>query len=171
MKPSIPLCKRLAEPLLVPATKPLVCCAMLILGLIALVSSAHAQTNVRAWHAKGQTWVVWDAGASPNYAYSVYRSASAFAATAQATIEYWKNINGCTGGSVKKEFADQDPNDGCRVRSERWEGKALVLFYTLEGHGRGFPMQKGFADADTGPKTRDISAQEGFGKFFTAPAK
>ncbi len=61
-------------------------CSLLILGLTALVSSAHAQTNVRAWHAKGQTWVVWDAGASPNYAYSVYRSASAFASTAQATL-------------------------------------------------------------------------------------
>jgi predicted peptidase len=61
-------------------------CLLLVLGLLVLVSPAEAQTNVRAWHAKGQTWVVWDAGASPNYAYSVFRSANAFTSTAQATL-------------------------------------------------------------------------------------
>lgn len=66
--------------------KPFDGCLMLVLGLLALVSSAEAQTNVRAWHAKGQTWVVWDAGATPNYAYSVFRSANAFTSTAQATL-------------------------------------------------------------------------------------
>jgi polyhydroxybutyrate depolymerase len=91
--------------------------------------------------------------------------------SAQDTIAYWKNVNGCTGEGVKREFPDKDPNDACRVRSERWEGKAPVLFYTLEGHGHGFPMQKGFAVADTGPKTRDISAPEEFWKFFQAVAQ
>jgi predicted peptidase len=52
----------------------------------ALCQSAHAQTNVRAWHAKGQTWVVWDAGATPNYAYSVFRSTNTFTSTTQAML-------------------------------------------------------------------------------------
>jgi dienelactone hydrolase len=56
------------------------------ISLALLATAAHAQTNVRAWHAKGQTWVVWDAGATPNYAYSVFRSANAFTSTAQATL-------------------------------------------------------------------------------------
>lgn len=86
--------------------------------------------------------------------------------SAQATIEYWKVVNGCTGDSVKKEFPDKDPNDGCRVRSERWESKAPVLFYTMEGHGHGWPMQKGRDETGTGPKTQDISAPEEFWKFF-----
>ena len=72
--------------------------------------------------------------------------------SAQATIDYWKNVNGCTGEGVKKEFPDKDPNDGCRVRSERWEGKAPVLFYTLEGHGHGCRCRAGFAVA--GHRTR-----------------
>lgn len=90
--------------------------------------------------------------------------------SAQATIDYWKKINGCAGEPVRKEFPDKDPNDGCRVRSERWEGQAPVLFYTLDGHGHGFPMQKGFAVADTGPKIRDISAPEEFWHFFNMVA-
>ncbi|MBM4156163.1 MAG: hypothetical protein FJ221_14230 [Lentisphaerae bacterium] len=91
--------------------------------------------------------------------------------SAQATIDYWKAINGCTGESVKEDFPDNDPNDGCRVRSERWEGKATVLFYTLEGHGHGFPMQKGAFGEGTGPKTRDISAPEELWKFFRSVAQ
>ncbi len=86
--------------------------------------------------------------------------------SAQATIEYWKAINGCTGESVKKECPDNDPNDGCRVHAQRWEGKAPVFFYTMEGHGHGWPMQKGRDETGTGPKTRDISAPEEFWKFF-----
>jgi len=54
--------------------------------------------------------------------------------SAQATIEYWKAINGCTGASVKKDFTDNDPNDGCRVHSERWEGKAPVLILHGDRH-------------------------------------
>lgn len=86
--------------------------------------------------------------------------------SAQATIDYWKQINGSTGDSVKKEFPDKDPNDGCRVSSERWEGKAPVVFYTLDGHGHGWPMQVGRDAEATGRKTRDISAPEEFWEFF-----
>ena len=86
--------------------------------------------------------------------------------SAQATIDYSKNVNGCTGEGVKRQFPDKDRNDGCRVHAERWEGKASVLFYTLEGHGHGWPMQRGRDETGTGPKTRDISAPEEFWKFF-----
>lgn len=57
----------------------------LLLACALTTPALRAQTNVRAWYAKGQTWVVWDAGASPPFAFSVYRSAGAFASTAQAT--------------------------------------------------------------------------------------
>jgi len=90
--------------------------------------------------------------------------------SAQATIDFWKSVNGCTGEGVKKEFPDKDPNDGCRVRSESWVGKAPMVFYTLDGHGHGFPMQKATFGEATGPKTRDISAPEEFWKFFSSLA-
>jgi len=42
------------------------------------------------------------------------------------------------------------------------------LIYTLEGHGHGWPMQRGRDETDTGPKTRDISAPEEFWHFFNS---
>lgn len=49
---------------------------------------------------------------------------------------------------------------------ESWEGRAPVVFDTLEGHGHGWPMQRGRADTGTGAKTRDISAPEAFWAFL-----
>ena len=51
----------------------------------------------------------------------------------------------------------------------RWEGKAPVVFYTMEGHGHGWPMQRDRQDG-TGPKTRDISVPEEAWNFFQSSA-
>jgi len=84
---------------------------------------------------------------------------------AAETVAWWCKANECKGESVKTELPDRDPNDGCRVHAQRWEGRAPVLFYTMEGHGHGWPMQRGGEDR-TGPKTKDISAPEEFWTFF-----
>jgi polyhydroxybutyrate depolymerase len=96
--------------------------------------------------------------------------------SADETIAFWRKQNTSTGDVKKWDLPDRDPNDGCRVHAQRWEGKAPVVFYTLEGHGHGWPMQKGRDKTGTGPKTRDktgtgpktrdISAPEEFWKFF-----
>jgi len=86
--------------------------------------------------------------------------------SAEATVEYWRKHNGCAGDVKKWDLPDRDPSDGCRVHAQRWEGKAPVVFYTMEGHGHGWPMQKGRDETGTGPKTRDIFAPEEFWKFL-----
>jgi polyhydroxybutyrate depolymerase len=91
--------------------------------------------------------------------------------SADATVEYWRKQNNCTGDAKKWDLPDRDPNDGTRIHAQRWEGKAPVLFYTMEGHGHGWPMQKGRDETGTGPKTRDISAPEEFWKFFQSVAQ
>ena len=88
--------------------------------------------------------------------------------SAEETVAFWRKQNGSASAGKKWSLPDRDPSDGCRVFAERWEGKAPVLFYTLEGHGHGWPMQRGRDDTGTGPKTRDISAPEEFWKFFKA---
>jgi len=88
--------------------------------------------------------------------------------SAEETVAFWRKQNGSASAGKKWSLPDRDPSDGCRVFAERWEGKAPVLFYTLEGHGHGWPMQRGRDDTGTGPKTRDISAPEEFWKFFRA---
>lgn len=49
------------------------------------VQAAGASAPVRAWYAKGQTWIVFKTTAPFPIYYSVYRGSSAFSSTAQAT--------------------------------------------------------------------------------------
>ena len=60
-----------------------------MLGLVPLLlvtTHAHAQTNVRAWSASGQVFVVWRTEASAPLTYDVYRSTTPVTATSQATL-------------------------------------------------------------------------------------
>jgi polyhydroxybutyrate depolymerase len=91
--------------------------------------------------------------------------------SADATVEYWRKQNGCTGDAQRWDLADRDPNDGTHIHTQRWEGKAPVVFYAMEGHGHGWPMQKGRDETGAGPKTRDIFAPEEFWKFFQSAAQ
>ncbi len=91
--------------------------------------------------------------------------------SATETITFWRRVNGCDGDPVQQHLPDRDPADGCRVTVESWSGKAPVAFYTLEGHGHGWPMQREKADLGTGLKTRDISAPEEFWAFFRDKAR
>ncbi len=86
--------------------------------------------------------------------------------SADETIAFWRKQNAAAADGKKWDLPDRDPNDGCRVRAQRWEGSAPVAFYMMEGHGHGWPMQKGRDETGTGPKTRDISAPEEFWAFF-----
>lgn len=49
-------------------------------------SPAFAQTDVRAWHEDGQTFVVWQESPLPTVTYEIYRAASAVADTSLATF-------------------------------------------------------------------------------------
>ena len=91
--------------------------------------------------------------------------------SADETTAFWRKQNACAGDGTKWDLPDRDPSDGCRAHAQRWEGKAPVLFYTLEGHGHGWPMQKSRDATDTGPKTRDISTPEEFWRFFRPPSR
>jgi len=91
--------------------------------------------------------------------------------SADETIGFWRQHHACSADVKKWDLPDRDPNDGCRIHAQRWEGKAPVVFYTMEGHGHGWPMQKGRNETGTGPKTRDISAPEEFWKFFQSVAQ
>lgn len=86
--------------------------------------------------------------------------------SAVETVAFWRKRNGCGDASVRAELPDWDPNDGCRVSTETWAGTAPVMFYTLAGHGHGWPMQRSHLDTGTGPKTQDIAAPDAFWAFL-----
>lgn len=54
--------------------------------LLLLSLSSAAQTNVRAWYADGQVWVVWETTATLPDWYAVYAKPTAFSSTANATL-------------------------------------------------------------------------------------
>jgi poly(3-hydroxybutyrate) depolymerase len=88
--------------------------------------------------------------------------------SADETAAFWRKQNARVSDGRKRDLPDRNPTDGCHVHAQRWEGKAPVVCFTMEGHGHGWPMQKGRGAADTGPKTCDISAPEEFWMFFRA---
>ena len=86
--------------------------------------------------------------------------------SAEETVAYWRKVNGCPEEVKQWELPDRDPRDGCRVYAKQWAGKAPVVFYTMQGHGHGWPMQRGRGSEGTGASTRDISAPDEFWGFF-----
>jgi hypothetical protein len=47
-------------------------------ALLLIPTTAHAQTNLRAWHAAGQTWLVWEDNVTPTPStYRIYMSTTA----------------------------------------------------------------------------------------------
>ncbi len=86
--------------------------------------------------------------------------------SAEETVAFWCQVNGCNEESNTWELPDRAPRDGCRVYGKQWFGKAPVVFYTMKGHGHGWPMQRSRSAEGTGASTTDISAPEEFWKFF-----
>lgn len=59
---------------------------LLSLLLLAFFTPLFSQTNVRAWYADGQVWVVWEAGLPLPETYAVYAKPTAFTSTDNATL-------------------------------------------------------------------------------------
>ncbi len=59
---------------------------LLLPTLLLLSFFMHAQTNVRAWYADGQVWVVWEASAPFPEWYAVYAKPTAFSSTDNAIL-------------------------------------------------------------------------------------
>lgn len=59
-----------------------------LLFLLLILSSAllHAQTNIKAWAADGQVWVVWEASTPLPETYAIYASPTSFTTTGDATL-------------------------------------------------------------------------------------
>lgn len=60
--------------------------SVLLLAFLFSLLKMDAQTNVRAWYADGQVWVVWEVEAPVPLTYAVYAKPTAFANTADATL-------------------------------------------------------------------------------------
>ncbi len=78
------MCHSFLNTLLLPSylrMKPLCYLSLLFFSCL-----AHAQTNVRAWYADGQVWVVWEASDSLPETFAVYAKPTTFNNTDQAVL-------------------------------------------------------------------------------------
>jgi pimeloyl-ACP methyl ester carboxylesterase len=57
-----------------------------LLLLVFAASTAHAQSNVRAWSASGQVFVVWQVDTTAPLTYDIYRSTTPITAVSQGTL-------------------------------------------------------------------------------------
>jgi len=73
-----------------PELRPsrLVSALLLALGAGVAAPAAQAQVNVTAWHAEGQTWVVWDETAPSPSTYQVYASTTDFVAAGSVSVGF-----------------------------------------------------------------------------------
>jgi len=62
------------------------CVSLVTLALLAWAPASSASTNVRGWHADGQTWVVWQETTPLPFTYDIYRADAPFSDTGQAEL-------------------------------------------------------------------------------------
>lgn len=90
--------------------------------------------------------------------------------SAAETVKFWAARNGLTGPPETSLEPDKDPQDGTRVRRERYPAganKAEVVFYTIEGGGHTTPGGLQYLpERLIGRTSRDFDAGEVIINFF-----
>ena len=91
------------------------------------------------------------------------------------TVDFWVQVNGCSGAADTFLLTDKDPDDGVLIRASRWRNcwaGSEVLLYAMDGAGHrwpgapraGMPILKRFM----GPLAMDIDATQEIWAFFRA---
>jgi polyhydroxybutyrate depolymerase len=93
--------------------------------------------------------------------------------SAQASIDYFRNLAGLDGAPQITQFPDRDPGDGSTVERSLWSapGKRSVALYTIKGGGHAAPHPATYGRRLLGHCNRDIHAANEMWAFFqSAPA-
>src|SRR5204863_2277738 len=77
--------------------------------------------------------------------------------SAQASIDYFRNLAGLEGAPQVTRFPDRDPGDGSTVERSLWSapGKRSVALYTVEGGGHAVPHPAAYGRHLLGHINRD----------------
>jgi polyhydroxybutyrate depolymerase len=100
-------------------------------------------------------------------------------ASAEATAELWRRLDGCEGEPERFDLPDNDPTDGTQIHVTRWpecRAGSEVALYTVEGGGHRWPgSAKRIYDGErgriTGISTQDMDGIDVVWSFFAANAK
>ena len=92
--------------------------------------------------------------------------------SSQETARFWARLAGHDGEPKIEDLPDRDPDDGTRVRIERWQapGHAEIAHYMIEGGGHTLPSRGArpplATSVLTGPTSQDIDAAHEAWAFF-----
>lgn len=88
--------------------------------------------------------------------------------SAQASIDYFRNLAGLDGAPQVTRLPDRDPSDGSTAERSLWSapGKRSVALYTIKGGGHGVPHPAMHGPRLLGNSNRDIHAANEILNFF-----
>jgi polyhydroxybutyrate depolymerase len=88
--------------------------------------------------------------------------------SAQASIDYFRNLAGLEGAPHVTQFPDLDPGDGSTAERSSWSapGKRSVALYTIKGGGHSVPHPAMHGWRLLGNSNRDIHAANEIWEFF-----
>jgi polyhydroxybutyrate depolymerase len=88
--------------------------------------------------------------------------------SAQASIDYFRNLAGLEGAPQVTKFQDTDPDDGSTVERSFWSapGNFRVALYTIKGGGHSVPHPAMHGWRLLGHSNRDIHAANEIWEFF-----
>ena len=86
----------------------------------------------------------------------------------QASIDYFRKLDGLDGAPRVTHLPDRDPGDGSTVTRSLWSapGKHSVVLYTIQGGGHGLPHPATYGRRLLGHTNRDIHAADEIWEFF-----
>jgi polyhydroxybutyrate depolymerase len=88
--------------------------------------------------------------------------------SAQASVDYFRKLDGLEGAPQVTRFPDLDPGDGSTAERSSWSapGKRNVALYTIKGGGHGAPHPGMHGYRLLGHTNRDIHAANEIWEFF-----
>jgi polyhydroxybutyrate depolymerase len=87
----------------------------------------------------------------------------------EGTLAHWKTVNGIEGEGTSEMLPDLDPNDGSRVRVQRFRSQAgeRIVAYHVIGGGHSIPGgYRGAPEFLLGRVNRDLSGADAIWEFF-----
>lgn len=83
---------------------------LIMLFVLLKISTSFAQTNIQAWYAKGQVWVVWTQTIPIPEVYEIYSSSSPFTDVTNAGLIGKIGVWDCAAGAIQDQLSDPNLN-------------------------------------------------------------
>jgi polyhydroxybutyrate depolymerase len=99
--------------------------------------------------------------------YGVYGNRGPVLST-EASMDYFRKLDGLEGPPVKTQFPDVDRNDGSTVERDRWSapGRPNVTLIKVQGGGHSVPHPQMYGYRVLGNSNRDFHAANEIWEFF-----